>query len=131
MKHLRLTVRSDLFGEYTVKPECVAENAAGLPVQDLILISVKNDSLEQIIDQIAPAVGPDTAVMTVMNGVSAGRRLREKLSEGHAMESVIYIVSGAGEDFTVIQQGKFAQIFAGSTDQNPESEAACRKALGN
>src|SRR5262245_46020853 len=37
---------------------------------DLILLAVKSYSLEDAVDQFAPAVGPTTAILPVINGMS-------------------------------------------------------------
>ena len=42
---------------------------AELGVQDLVVISVKSPSLPDVVRHIAPLIGPDTVVMTAMNGV--------------------------------------------------------------
>ena len=42
---------------------------AELDVQDLVCIAVKTTALSQIATQIAPLIGPDTLVVTAMNGV--------------------------------------------------------------
>ena len=47
---------------------CSAEPGT-LGVQDLVVISVKAPSLPEVVRHIAPLIGPDTVVMTAMNGV--------------------------------------------------------------
>ena len=47
---------------------CSAEPGT-LGVQDLVVISVKAPSLPGVVRHIAPLIGPDTVVMTAMNGV--------------------------------------------------------------
>ena len=43
-----LTLHSDLYGEFTVRPACVEQDPAACGVQDLILICVKNDALAKV-----------------------------------------------------------------------------------
>lgn len=45
-----------------------ANDAAALGVQDLVVIAVKAPSLASVAKQIAPLVGPETTVLTAMNG---------------------------------------------------------------
>jgi len=116
-EHLRtngLTLHSDAYGEFTVKPTVVTDDPTGLPVQDLVLVCVKNDALEAAAQQIMPIVGPDTVVLPVMNGVTAAKRLRTILPTGTVLGCVIYTVSGAGRDFSITQQGKFTELSIGS-----------------
>jgi len=45
------------------------DSPADLGVQDLIIIAVKATSLGQVAQGIAPLIGPDTTVLTAMNGI--------------------------------------------------------------
>lgn len=44
-------------------------DAAALGVQDLVVLSVKAPSLRDVVRQIGPLIGPNTVVLTAMNGV--------------------------------------------------------------
>ncbi len=46
-----------------------SSNAADLGHQDLVIIALKGHSLPAAVQGIAPLLGPDTAVMTAMNGI--------------------------------------------------------------
>ena len=129
-EHLRahgLTLHSDLYGELTVRPARVVEDPAELGVQDVVLVCVKNDGLARAAEQVAPIVGPDTVVLPVMNGVRVGEQLRAALPGAQVLESVIYTVSSAGEDFSITQKGKFTTIYTGGTDavQKAAAERLC------
>ena len=50
-------------------PVQASSDAVELGVQDLVVIAVKAPSLASVARQIAPLVGPDTVVLTAMNGV--------------------------------------------------------------
>ena len=56
-------------GEITAQAVHAAQSPADLGVQDLVIISVKAPSLPQVAEHIAPLIGPNTMVMTAMNGV--------------------------------------------------------------
>ena len=120
-----LTLHSDMYGEFTAFPAAVAETPESLPVQDVVLVCVKNGQLPQVARQIAPIVGPETIVLTVMNGVTAGANLRRALGKGIVLESVIYTVSSAGEDFSITQLGNFTHLFTGAA---PGDEAGAKAA---
>ena len=55
-------------GEISV-PVHAEQDAAALGAQDLVIIAVKSPALPDIAAQIAPLLGPDTTIMTAMNGV--------------------------------------------------------------
>ena len=52
----------------SVKVKASADPAA-LGVQDLVIIAVKAPALAEVANAIAPLIGPDTIVLTAMNGV--------------------------------------------------------------
>lgn len=56
---------------------------------DLILVAVKFNSLKQAINDMSPFVGPDTVIMSLLNGISS----EEILGERFGMERVIYCVA--------------------------------------
>ena len=56
-------------GVLTSVPARVAESAAKLGVQELVLIAVKGPALGGVATSIAPLLGPSTIVVTAMNGV--------------------------------------------------------------
>ena len=111
-EHLRthgLTLHSDVYGEFTVPCENVAETPEGLGVQDYILVCVKNDALPQVTEQIRAIADEHTVVVPVMNGVTAPEVMAK--GAGQVAGSVIYTVSGAGKDFSITQKGKFTHLF--------------------
>ena len=50
-------------------PVTASDDAAVLGVQDLVVIAVKAPALAQVAQQVGPLIGPDTLVLTAMNGV--------------------------------------------------------------
>lgn len=119
-----LILHSDYHGERCVRPERVVSNAAQLPPQDYIFLCVKNYSLEQAVEEMKGAVTEDTVIIPVMNGVDAGERTRRLLSRGIVVDSLIYIVSFAGEDYSIYQQGDFADVRIGIMDANEREKRA-------
>ncbi len=56
-------------GECLTVPTAASNNAADLGVQDLVVIAVKGPALATVAQQVGPLLGPDTVVLTAMNGV--------------------------------------------------------------
>ncbi len=56
-------------GESRTVPVQASATPAELGVQDLVVIAVKAPALRDVAMQIAPLIGPDTVVLTAMNGV--------------------------------------------------------------
>jgi 2-dehydropantoate 2-reductase len=77
----------------TTLPLHAEEDPAALGVQDVVIVAVKATALPDVAARIAPLLGPDTLVMTAMNGVPwwffdspavpyAGTRLRSLDADG-------------------------------------------------
>src|SRR5690606_6638470 len=62
-------LRLHLGGELRQVPVSAAGSAAELGAQDLVVIAVKAPSLASVAATIGPLIGPDTVVLTAMNGV--------------------------------------------------------------
>jgi 2-dehydropantoate 2-reductase len=56
-------------GSESSVPIRVSEDSRDLGFQDLVVLSVKAPALAQAASQVAPLVGPDTMVLSAMNGV--------------------------------------------------------------
>jgi 2-dehydropantoate 2-reductase len=62
-------LRLDQDGEILSAPVTASEDPAALGVQDLVLVAIKAPAMADVARRIAPLLGPDTIVLTAMNGV--------------------------------------------------------------
>ncbi|MCZ8256614.1 MAG: 2-dehydropantoate 2-reductase, partial [Polaromonas sp.] len=62
-------LRLNQAGAVTSQAVTSSASPADLGVQDLLVLAVKAPSLPEVVRQIAPLIGPDTIVLTAMNGV--------------------------------------------------------------
>ncbi|WP_462332303.1 ketopantoate reductase family protein [Schwartzia sp. (in: firmicutes)] len=116
-----LVLHSDFYGEVVSQPANIEENGEALGVQDFVFVCVKNYSLDAIAKQIAPCIGPDTVIVPVMNGIEPGDRLRKLFPQAHVLDSVIYTITGAQEDFSAKQSGTYTYMFLGTKDKDETS----------
>jgi 2-dehydropantoate 2-reductase len=70
---------------YAVKAE---SDPARLGPQDYVLVAVKAQSLAEVAERIGPLVGPDTSIMTAMNGVPWWFFDRLPFGKGKRLESL-------------------------------------------
>lgn len=119
-----LTLHSDYHGEITVMPEKVT-TIEDLDEQDYIFVCVKNYSLEDVCHSMEHAVTDHTVIIPVMNGVDPGDRIRSILHKGIVVDSLIYIVAFANADYSITQQGDFANLYIGI----PHADAAQQQAV--
>ena len=125
-----LTIHGDFTGEFTVMPAKVTDNPADLPVQDIVIVSVKNDAIRKAAEQIRPMVGENTVVLPVMNGVTGYKELRELLPCGIVLPSVIFIVSMAMENYSIVQKGRFFQVKSGNYPGDEKNRALAEEVCG-
>jgi 2-dehydropantoate 2-reductase len=85
-----LCVRSAIEGEFVVRPAAV-EDVRGLPAADVVLFCVKSFDTETAAELVRPVVGPDTAVLSLQNGVDNEDTLDAILGPGHAMGGVAQV----------------------------------------
>ncbi|MCI2807620.1 2-dehydropantoate 2-reductase [Eoetvoesiella caeni] len=62
-------LRLKIAGNTQAIPLRAEEDPASLGVQDVVFIAVKSPALPQVVERIAPLIGPHTTVVTAMNGV--------------------------------------------------------------
>ena len=101
-----LTVRSAVEGESRVAVDAVAD-AGSLAVVDVALLCVKSFDTEAAVEAIRPAVGSDTAVLSLQNGVDNEAKVDAILGRGHAMGGAAYVFA------TIESPGVIVHRFAG------------------
>ncbi len=82
---LRLIMAGD---EFVVHPYCT-DDPSTLGVQDYVIICLKAHSIPAVVDNIRPLIGPDTTLVTAVNGIPYWYFYRHGGPfEGHVLESV-------------------------------------------
>lgn len=85
-----LIVESETSGNFTVEARAV-ERPDGSWIADLVLFCVKSYHNNVAMDTIAPAVGPDTAILTLQNGVGSGDELSAVFGAQRVMLAAAYV----------------------------------------
>src|ERR1700733_2064156 len=80
------------FGDVTIRPKLVlAREITG--AYDLILLCVKAYSLDAAMDDFAGAVGADTVILPLLNGMQHIDLLASRFGKGHVIGGVCLIVA--------------------------------------
>jgi 2-dehydropantoate 2-reductase len=90
MRRDGLRVRSAVDGDAVVPVDAV-DDVSGRPVADVVLFCVKSFDTEAAAEAVRPVVGPDTAVVSLQNGVDNEDTLARVLGPGHAVGGVAYV----------------------------------------
>lgn len=117
-----LRVRSAIEGESVVKVTATHDLAGVAPV-DVAFLSVKANDTEAVLERARPAVGPDTAVISLQNGVQSVEIIERVLGGGHAVGGAAYIFAVI-EEPGVIAHRLLGRIAFGELDgrRTPRAE---------
>jgi 2-dehydropantoate 2-reductase len=77
-----LSVRSRMVGDFTVAARATDDPAEAGPA-DLVLFCVKAYDTESAAERLRPAVGPDTVILPVQNGIDSAERIGRILGPRH------------------------------------------------
>lgn len=88
---------------------------------DLIIITVKSFALEQLMEDIAPAVGPDTLIMPILNGMRHIATLQQRFGDDKVIGGLCKINATLGESGEVIQMTPLHQLYYGALDGNNDA----------
>ena len=110
-----LRVESLNSGNFTARPS-VTERPGEEHTADLVLFCVKGYDNETAIELIRPAVGPDTAVLTLQNGIGSGDQLGAALGADRILLGATYIDGNKRGPGFVTETGKSPLIVFGERD---------------
>jgi 2-dehydropantoate 2-reductase len=110
-----LTVKSRLAGDFSL-PVNATDDPSNIDRADLILFCVKTYDTEKAAERIRHLAGPDTALLSVQNGVDNEERLARIAGEKAVMGAVAYIVSSIESPGVIAQTAGPGKIVFGEMD---------------
>jgi len=84
-------IRSSLIGDVAVSTPDVYSTAAEAGAADLVLVCVKAHQTHDILDDLAAAVGPETLLVTLQNGVESDEVLAARFGPGRVVPAAVYV----------------------------------------
>lgn len=102
-------------GDVTVQIKVITaeELRARGEAYDLIVISTKAYQLEGAMHDIAPAVGPQTMLLPILNGMRQLSILGERFGAEHVLGGSVRIVADTDEDGRIHQKSKLGELSYG------------------
>ncbi len=110
-----LRVRSPL-GDVHVAPARATAEPADIGPVDIVLFATKLYDTESAGRACAPLLGPDTAVISLLNGVDSEDELAAMLGPAHVAGGVAYISAAIAEPGVIEHHGSFARMAFGERD---------------
>jgi 2-dehydropantoate 2-reductase len=108
------------------------EDPATLGPVDVVLVTVKMYDLETVAATLGPLIGPDTAVVTLQNGVEAVDMVAQRVGRQHVVGGVAYVAAVIGEPglirHTSLDSLIFGELDGRRSERLVKLEAACERA---
>lgn len=125
-----LRVESVTSGDFAVHAAAAERPGAGWTA-DLVLFCVKGYDNAAAIETMRPAVGPDTTILTLQNGLGSGDELAAAFGRGRVMLGAAYVDAAQPAPGVYREQGGACRILIGEPDgAASERGAALAQALG-
>jgi 2-dehydropantoate 2-reductase len=118
-------------GETVVRPAQATDDIAGIGPVDYVLLCTKLWDVERTGEQLRPLLGPDTAVVTLQNGVDAHERLIPLLGRDGVMAGTAFVTGSIVAPGVVRQTGTYIRMTFGELDGRMSRRGeALREACG-
>ena len=110
-------------GDVTLAPNLLV---TGEPIEkfDAVILAVKAYALEAAIDDLAPAVGPDTMIMPLLNGMRHLDLLIERFGPGPVIGGVCRVATTLDPEGRIVQLGAFQDLVYGERDGSASDRVA-------
>lgn len=119
-----LTIESDTHPAVRVPRVRASDDPAAFGVADLVVIAVKLWDLDNVARAIRPLIGPDTAVLSLQNGVIKDDILRGHFGDRAVMGGVAYVGTHLARPGVIRQTGAMQRMLFGEYDgsRSPRAE---------
>lgn len=99
-------------GDVTIAPQIVEAHELKVPF-DLILLGLKAYALEAAIDDFAPAVGPNTMILPMLNGLRHIDLLVQRFGEEPVLGGVCIVASMLDDQGRIVQLNEMQELTYG------------------
>ncbi|CDF84076.1 2-dehydropantoate 2-reductase [Pseudomonas sp. QL9] len=102
-------------GDFSLAPRLVTADSLDGPY-DLVLLTVKAYALEAALDDLAPAIGPDSMILPVLNGMHHVDAVTRRFGAGVLLGGVCKIASTLDAQGRIVQYGTLNELAYGEMD---------------
>lgn len=102
-------------GEGTLRPQLALAEEIDAPY-DVIILTVKAFALESALKDIAPAIGPDTIVMPILNGMKHLETLTARFGKRATIGGLCKIAATLNPQGHIVQMSTFQELYYGELD---------------
>ena len=112
IRHEGLKVKS-IHGDFSVSPANATDDPANVGPVDLILFCVKTYNTDEAAQAIRPAVGSQTAVLSLQNGIDAAERIGKVIGMEHVLGGATWLSSAVEAPGVIKQVSQFRRVVFG------------------
>jgi 2-dehydropantoate 2-reductase len=102
-------------GDLTIKPKTVTADKVSAPF-DVVFLSVKAQALDQAVNDMAAAVGPDTMIYPVLNGMRHMGTLASRFGERAVLGGVCMVATDLDAEGRIVQLAPMQKLVYGEID---------------
>ncbi len=114
---------------FVIHPTLATDNVFEIGIADYIIMTPKSYDLESTIAQINPAIGKDTIILPLLNGIDNSERIRALLPATEVWDGCCYIVAKLNEPGVVENSGGVHRIIFGYLNKTNERLLVFEKLL--
>jgi len=124
-----LIVKSAKALDGVFRPDLATDNFKDLHDLDLCMICVKEYDLDRVLDQLSDAIGPNTVVLPLMNGINVHQRIADRFPVSTILPTCVYIGTHIESPGVISQKGGECRIFIGCDTARLRGESAMAASL--
>jgi 2-dehydropantoate 2-reductase len=110
-----LRIVSPAYGDFTARPKTITATQIASPY-DVIFLSVKSYSLAAAIDDFAPAVGQQTVILPVLNGMHHMDVLTQRFGAHAVVGGACFVATEIDSQGRIVQLADFQSLTYGELD---------------
>ena len=102
-------------GDITLRPQLATADAIAQPY-DAVLLTVKGFQLDAALADLAPAIGPETMILPVLNGMRHMEVLAERFAPHNLVGCVLKVATTLDDDGRIVQLSPLQDLAYGELD---------------
>lgn len=110
-------------GDIEIQPQLITSSQIHGPF-DIVLVAVKAYTLDSALQDMHGAVGPDTVILPLLNGMRHMDVIAKKYGEDRLLGCVCKVATTLDENGRIVQQGTFNDIAYGELDGSDSDRIA-------
>lgn len=105
--------------ELLIEPDFCTETVEGLPVFEIVVVSVKGYDLEIVTKELIKITDENSVILPLLNGADIYDRMRQHLEKGYILPACLYLGTHIESPGVIFQKGGSGKISIGKDPLHP------------